>query len=180
MAIDKIVIFKKEREMNLWKDGEIIRTYDIKLSIKLNDPNFKMGHKFLRGDFKTPEGEYKIQRRNTEDWRRFKDALLINYPNKEDIKRAKKFGIPVKDLGSDILIHGYPKSPNKVVINWVKNNLGWLDIDESTIKSLLETYFYPYFDWTEGCVALSPEDMRELFKLVKVGTPVIIHHKKLM
>ena len=50
-----------------------------------------------------------------------------------------------KDPGSDIFIHGQPNSKNMT-----------------------------RDDWTEGCIAVSNSDMEEIYRVVKIGTPITI------
>jgi murein L,D-transpeptidase YafK len=106
-----------------------------------------IGPKEVEGDFKTPEGEYLI------DWRNPKSlyylSLHINYPSAEDKIRAKQHG---KKPGHSIMIHGEP------------NNYK----DGESFESLYKT------DWTEGCVALSNKEMKELYDLIEDGASIEI------
>ena len=72
-------------------------------------------------------------------------SLGLDYPRPQDIARAKAAGI---DPGKDIFIHGQP------------NGLGHL----VTLTG----------DWTNGCIAVSNEQMAQLWELVPIGTPVEI------
>lgn len=67
------------------------------------------GHKEVKGDGRTPEGVYRVDRRNPES--RFHLSLGISYPNEEDRLRAEEQGI---DPGGDIFIHGQ-EHPRKLV-----------------------------------------------------------------
>jgi murein L,D-transpeptidase YafK len=97
---------------------------------------------------KTPEGIYII------DWRKqskkYNKSLHISYPNKKDKERAKKLKV---NPGGMIMIHGTPP-------HWKLSPIGdWLPM---------------LTDWTEGCIALSNEDIDELWELVPDGIPVYI------
>lgn len=61
------------------------------------------GDKVREGDGKTPEGWYKIDRRNPQS--AFHLSLGINYPLPEDLKRAREGGY---SAGGDIFIHCQP------------------------------------------------------------------------
>lgn len=105
-----------------------------------------VGHKEQEGDQKTPEGEYIIDLKNA-DSAYFK-ALHISYPNDQDKAYAKTKGI---SPGGNIMIHGQ------------RNGLGWL-------------YFVSqYFNWTQGCIALSNEDMQKVWQSVNAGTKIVIN-----
>ena len=103
------------------------------------------GHKVQEGDQKTPEGEYILDYKNPNS--SFYKAIHISYPNKKDIKRAKELGV---SPGGFIMIHGQ------------KNHFGWL------------SFLTQKFDWTNGCIAVSNEDMKEILQSIKTPTPIRI------
>ena len=101
------------------------------------------GPKERQGDKKTPEGIYYIKGRNKSS--RFYLSLHISYPNEDDIRRAKKMGV---SPGGNIMIHG------------LKNDFSWMG--EAHTQN----------DWTEGCIAVTNEEIEEIDKLVPNGTIV--------
>lgn len=104
------------------------------------------GPKQQEGDGRTPEGRYVIDARNERSG--YYRSLRISYPGPADVKRAKKLGVKP---GGDIFIHGKPNF--KFWMFWKYNK------DK---------------DWTNGCIAVDDKDMRELWRLVKEGTPIIL------
>lgn len=104
-----------------------------------------VGKKTIQGDGKTPEGRYFIIDRNPNS--SFYKSLKISYPNERDFENAKKFGF---NPGGDIVIHGLSKKVEY---------LGKYHIIE---------------DWTEGCIAVTNEEMDEIWRLVPDGTPIEI------
>ena len=44
------------------------------------------------------------------------------------------------------------------------------------ILGLTTYYFYPerWYDWTDGCIALTDAEIDELYAAVKIGTPIEI------
>ncbi|MVW75166.1 L,D-transpeptidase family protein [Pseudomonas xionganensis] len=104
-----------------------------------------VGAKEREGDLRTPEGIYWI------DWRKPSDkyqlSLHISYPNARDQARARAKGVPP---GGMIMIHGTP-------------------LDEEYPE-----WFFHTLDWTEGCIALKNDDMREVWSLIKDGTLIEI------
>jgi tetratricopeptide (TPR) repeat protein len=104
-----------------------------------------VGPKEKQGDYKTPEGIYTIVSRNRHS--KYHLSLRISYPNEKDKRRAKDLGV---SPGGDIMIHG------------IKNSLSWADGVHSEI------------DWTEGCIAVTNNEMEEIARLVPDGTPVEI------
>lgn len=95
--IDRILIEKGARRLTVYQDGKRVREYPIALGFT------PAGDKVKQGDGKTPEGIYKIDRRN--DRSKFHLSLGIDYPKPEDRARARKGGY---SPGGDIFIHGQP------------------------------------------------------------------------
>jgi len=104
-----------------------------------------VGRKERRGDHKTPEGDYTIVGRNPQS--AFHRSLRISYPNAEDRARAARLHV---NPGTDIMIHGLPNG---------QGHIG---------KAHTQT------DWTWGCIAVTDEEIEEIWKLVPNGTPVRI------
>jgi len=103
------------------------------------------GPKMREGDHRTPEGLYVLDSRNSNS--QFYKAFHISYPNKNDIAVARKMGV---SPGGNIMLHGLPKA-----YAWVGKA-------------------HTLHDWTDGCVAVTNEEMDEIWKLVRVGTPIDI------
>jgi len=101
--------------------------------------------KTRQGDGRTPEGRYRIDGRNPGS--RYHLALHISYPEARDIQAAGARGV---SPGGDIMIHGLP------------NGLG-------AIGSLHRTT-----DWTAGCIAVTDDEIEEIWRAVPDGTPVEI------
>lgn len=104
-----------------------------------------IGHKQQEGDGRTPEGRYTITFHKENS--SFHRALRISYPNAEDIRSARERGV---SPGGDIMIHGLP------------NGMGSIGS-----AHLLR-------DWTEGCVAVTNEEIEEIWRVVPDGTIVDI------
>ena len=80
--------------MYLMHHGEVLRGFDVALG------GAPVGHKAFEGDMRTPEGRYTIDRRNPDS--RFHLSIGIDYPNEEDVARARASG---KQPGGNIFIH---------------------------------------------------------------------------
>jgi murein L,D-transpeptidase YafK len=103
------------------------------------------GAKEHEWDFRTPEGSYVIDFRLQHS--HYFKALHISYPGPEDLKRSATLHRPA---GGDIFIHGEPNRPTKPIS------------------------YYKTRDWTNGCIALSDEDLQDLWELTAGQTPVEI------
>ena len=103
------------------------------------------GKKEFEGDGKTPEGIYYIDGKNPHS--KYHKNLGISYPNKADRKNAEEAG---REPGGLIKIHG------------MKNGLGFIG------------KLHRFYDWTEGCIALSDKEIDEIYEAVEVGTEIEI------
>ncbi|MRR56425.1 MAG: peptidase [Deltaproteobacteria bacterium] len=104
-----------------------------------------IGPKEREGDSKTPEGTYVIDARNKNS--RYHRSLHISYPNEKDRKRAEELGV---SPGGDIMIHG------------IKKGFSWVGDAHTAI------------DWTQGCIAVTDEEIEEISELTPNGTIVEI------
>ena len=104
-----------------------------------------VGDKVRRGDKRTPEGRFRIEARNPQS--RYHRALRISYPDAGHRARAQMLGV---SPGGDIMIHGLPARQ------------AWVGAAHRD------------FDWTEGCIALTNQEIDEIWSAVPVGTPIHI------
>jgi lipoprotein-anchoring transpeptidase ErfK/SrfK len=135
-----VVVDKLAHTCTVYRNRKALKSFSIDLGINW------IGDKKNKGDKATPEGNYQVVKKKRGAETKFYKALLLNYPNKEDIN---KFNLALKN--GDISKH-------------------------TEIGSLIEIHGHggKGIDWTDGCIALSNEDMDELYLLLEVGTPVII------
>ena len=138
-SIDKVLVVKSERRLDLISRGETLKSYRVSLGKQAD------GAKRREGDLRTPEGFYWIDWRKTSE--KYQLSLHISYPNARDQAHAREQGV---SPGGMIMIHGTP-------------------LDEEYPE-----WFFHTLDWTEGCIALKNDDMREIWKLVKDGTLIEI------
>lgn len=103
------------------------------------------GKKVQIGDFRTPEGVYYIESRMPQS--RYYRALRISYPDQLDRLRAQSLGLTA---GGDILIHGLPNGR------------------ESVGAAHRRT------DWTEGCIAVTNQELDEIWAAVPDGAVIQI------
>lgn len=109
-----------------------------------------IGHKTTEGDGKTPEGAYVLDWRNPNS--QFYKSLHISYPNQQDTAQAQARGV---SAGGDVMLHG-----------------------SSNTQAQAHQAMYDYLpqnDWTHGCIALSNQDMDELWHNVQNGTKITIY-----
>lgn len=105
-----------------------------------------LGHKQFEGDCKTPEGIYSIVDRNPNSG--YYKNLGISYPNETDESFARS---QRKPAGGDVKIHG------------LRNGNGFIG------------KFHRWKDWTAGCIAVTNEEMEELYRCVAQNAQIQIH-----
>ncbi len=104
------------------------------------------GHKYREGDDRTPEGRYTLDfKKENSD---FYKAIHISYPNQYDLELARVAGV---NAGGSIMIHGFPDRP--------------LEFPAAVIQKI---------NWTDGCIAVTNEEMDEIWNAVDIGTPIEI------
>ena len=134
--VERIIIDKSDRMMIAVQNGKPAKVYQIALGFAPE------GGKHREGDGRTPEGVFRVDRRN--DRSAFHLSLGLDYPQPRDRARAKAAGVPP---GGDIFIHGQPNG--RVAPGY-------------RIKG----------DWTEGCIAVADAEIEELFAATRIGTVV--------
>lgn len=151
-------VLKGERRLELVdKKNNVLKSYKISLG------RSPVGHKVQEGDNKTPEGAYTLDYKNFKS--QYYKSIHVNYPNKFDIKNAKKLGV---SPGGDIMIHGLPNN-FKGMTDWL-SSVGLNGLADDLIRAAL-----PYFDWTQGCIAVTNTEIDEIISMVKTPTKIFIH-----
>ena len=135
-----IIIDKVSRKFYVYQNGSRKHEFDTELG-----KNW-VGDKRVRGDNATPEGMYKITKKFDSTKTKYYKALLLDYPNDEDLRNFKQ------EISRGTL-------PASAKIG------GLIEIHGNGGKGI---------DWTEGCIALTDNEMDVIYKIVKVGTPVTI------
>jgi hypothetical protein len=136
---DAVLVDKSDRRLYLLRAGRTIAEYPIKLGLN------PFGHKQREGDFRTPEGKYRLDWRNPDS--EFYLSIKVSYPNREDAAVARERG---DSPGGLIMLHGQPNVPKK------------------------PPEHYATRDWTDGCIALSNADMTNVWLRTTAGIPIEI------
>ena len=136
---DSVLVEKSDRKLHLLQDGDVFQTYDIALGIR------PVGDKEYEGDFRTPEGRYRLDMRNPDS--EYFLSIHVSYPNVEDVREARSKGL---DPGGAIMIHGQPNNPTR------------------------SEAYYRTQDWTNGCIAVSNSDMIDIWLMTGDNTPIEI------
>ncbi len=147
-----IVVKKARRELLLYSNDKLVRTYHVGLGLS------PVGDKVRAGDRRTPEGDFYIFTKNNQS--AFYLSLGVSYPNAPHAERGLRDGLISRSQYQSIIsaVKSKRTPPQNTRLG------GDIYIHGNGAQS----------DWTWGCVALENEDIRELFDAVTVGTPVTI------
>ena len=135
-----LVIDKYARQCYVYRNGKRTGQFEAELGSNW------IGDKNYRGDKATPEGSYKVLRKKAHPETKYYKALLINYPNEDDIRRFEK-----------------NKKDGTIGKNASIGNL--IEIHGDGGKGI---------DWTDGCIALTNDDMDDVYAACATGTEIII------
>jgi murein L,D-transpeptidase YafK len=95
--VSRIVVEKSARRMTVYVGDQVARVYRVRLGFAPEAP------KTRQGDGRTPEGEFRIDRRNAAS--AYHLSLGIDYPRPQDRAQAAALGV---SPGGDIFFHGQP------------------------------------------------------------------------
>lgn len=157
-----IIIDRNKFSLELYEGDVLIKTYRASFGRNLSDK------KKLANDGATPVGEYKVCEIISQH--KYYKFIKLNYPNLDDASEALRKGIITQrefnklkfefyysdctsfdtPLGGNVGIHGIGR------LNFFFKNLPFV------------------FNWTDGSIALSNENIDELISVIKVGTKVVI------
>ncbi len=111
-TVDKVLILKAERKLQLMHRGQVLKSYRVSLGKQPKGP------KLREGDNRTPEGFYWI------DWRKtsqnYNLSMHISYPNARDRATASAKGL---SPGGMIMLHGTPV--DEEYPEWYFHTLDW-------------------------------------------------------
>ncbi len=147
-----LVIRKKVRKLEVFDNGKLIKSYAIVLGFTSE------GGKETEGDGKTPEGEFYIFTKNPNS--RFFLSLGVSYPSTADAKR----GLEQKLISLE---------DHDAIVEAINNKQ--MPLQKTRLGG--EIYIHgggTLTDWTDGCVALKNEEMKELFDAIPLGVAVKI------
>lgn len=135
-----IIVNKADGRLTLYRSGRPVATYHVRLGYN------GVLEKRYQGDGATPEGRYRVIRKRDTGQTRFYRALLLDYPNAEDVGRFR-------------VARGAGTIPDGALIG------GQIEIHGGDDTALSRTL---------GCVMLENSEIDVVFEAAEVGTPVTI------
>ena len=126
--------------------GFLVRGGRVEMGFRVELGTRGMFRKLWEGDHATPEGRYTISAKKDVGASLYHRALLIDYPNAADRR-------------------DHAEAVRRGLVPPRRGPGGLIEIHGSGARGQ---------DWTNGCVALSNDDVDRLFPEVEVGTPVTL------
>jgi murein L,D-transpeptidase YafK len=159
-AETKIEIDLDAHVLKLYQDEQVIKTYPIAYG------RGGIGKK-SRGDGKTPLGFYRIV--SIKKSSGFGYFLHLNYPNIDDVTRAYREGLLDEKTFEQILSQiRNGMAPQNTLLG------GYVGIHGLGGENPTKLNIHRHFNWTQGCIALTDAEVKDLLHYVSPGTPVVI------
>jgi murein L,D-transpeptidase YafK len=157
-----ILIDRQNYTLSIYEDSVLIKNYRISLGNSVLTPKTRAGNKF------TPVGFYKIC--NIDTTHKYHKFFQINYPNLDDAANALRKGWISQQEYNEIKFQFYYEGCTRFN-NILGGNIGIHGIGRFNyiFKNL------PFvFNWTDGSIAMSNENIDEIYSVIKRGTEVVI------
>lgn len=147
-----IIVRKQRRVLEVYDGERLVKTVPAALGFAPE------GDKEIEGDGKTPEGDFYVFGKNPKS--KYYLSIGISYPNHEDAERGLAAGLITRAEHDAIVeaIRNKRTPPQKTRLG------GEIYIHGGGAET----------DWTQGCVAIANEEIKELFDAVKIGARVRI------
>ncbi len=158
----KIVIDRQNYTLGIYEDSVLIKNYRVSFgkSVQIS--------KSRAGDKATPVGVYRICKIfKTHKYHKY---FQINYPNLEDGANALRKGWISQKEFNDIKFQYYYEGCTKFH-NVLGGDIGIHGIGE--LNYIFKNLPFVY-NWTNGSIALSNENIDEIYSVIKEGTEVVI------
>ena len=149
-----IIVSKSGHRLEVWRDRQRMYSFVVTCGSSTD------GDKNIRGDHRTPVGEFYISRKIPDSFAYL--ALNLNYPNTEDAARAAENGLISKEAARSIA-------------NTVEKK-GYTNGD-TVLGGAIQIHGCRIFegkDQSRGCVEMLSQDMEIVFNSKETGDKVII------
>lgn len=157
-----VLIDRQNYTLGIYEDSLLIKNYKVSFGKSVHSP------KTRAGDKSTPVGVYKICKIDTAH--KYYKFFQINYPNLDDAANALRKGWISQIEYNEIKFQFYYEGCTRFN-DILGGNIGIQGIGEYNyiFKNL------PFvFNWTDGSIAMSNENIDELYSVIKEGTEVVI------
>lgn len=147
-----LVVKKSERKLKVFDGEKLVKTYQIVLG------SVPVGDKEIRGDGKTPLGKFYVFTKNNKS--KFYLSLGVSYPSIDDAERGLRENL-ISQEEHDAILQAISEKK----------------MPPQNTKLGGEIYIHSggtITDWTQGCIALRDEEMKEIFDAIPLGAKIEI------
>ena len=157
-----ILVDRRNYKLDLYSDTTMVKSYNVVFGRNSNPI------KLSKDDYITPVGEYYICSIDTNNI--YYKKLFLNYPNLKDAAEA---------LRENLITHSEFMSISNSIKNYgcsySKTSLGAdIGIQGTGEYNIIFKNLPFVFNWTNGSIALSNENIDELLSVISIGTKVTI------
>ena len=157
-----IEVSKAERLLLLKQGDRVVRQYSIAHG------KGRRGDKQRRGDNRTPVGVYSVMELKTSD--RFHYFMQLNYPTPKDAWRGYRAGlISAREFRAVARAHKSAVPPPQTTA--LGGHIGIHGLGTSSERKMR---IHETENWTEGCIALTNDELDELRRYITPGVKVHI------
>ncbi len=157
-----LIIDRRSYQLHLYEDTILVKSYRVSFGKNINRK------KSRADDNSTPVGEYQICEIDT--LHKYHKFLRINYPNLNDAEEVLRLGLITQKEFDDLKFQFYygdcPEYNDVLGGNVGIHGIGRLDF---IFKNLPFVY-----NWTDGSVAMSNDNIDEILSVTGRGTKVVI------
>ena len=158
----KIVIDRHNYTLGIYEDSVLIKNYRVSFGKSVQIA------KSRAGDKATPVGVYRVCKiYKTHKYHKY---FQINYPNLEDGASALRKGLISQKEFNDIKFQYYYEGCTKFH-NVLGGDIGIHGIGE--LNYIFKNLPFVY-NWTNGSIAMSNENIDEIYSVIREGTEVVI------
>lgn len=153
-------ISKARQTLYVYRGGELVKRLPVDMGYNFFADKEKRGNPNDPDHWRTPEGTFRIVSKNPRS--QYHRALVLNYPTEEDAERGLADGlITVGEFRAIVDANrSFSVPPMGTQLG------GWIEVHGNGTGQRS--------NWTQGCVAITDEEIDALWDLVHVGTPVVI------
>ena len=158
----KIIVDRHNYTLGIYEDSVLIKNYRVSFGMSVHIA------KANADDKATPVGVYKICKIYTTH--KYHKYFQINYPNLEDGTKALRKGWISQKEYNDIKFQYYYEGCTKFH-NVLGGDIGIHGIGE--LNYIFKNLPFVY-NWTNGSIAMSNENIDEIYSVIREGTEVVI------
>lgn len=155
-----IRVAKQEQTVYVYRGAELLRTVPADLGNNIFSDKARRGDYTMPDHWRTPEGRFFVVEKKEDS--QYHRALLLNYPTAEDAHRGLREGLISREEFQAII--QADKEQTRPPMYTALGGLIEIHGDGTGGGT----------NWTNGCVALRNDHMDQLWRWVRVGTPVLI------